>query len=121
MGSTVQASCPCGFESDLLDVGGGMLDFGEVCLAPALAGRSGKLVVRNFWSKKRRGSRSGNVVFYTDPRLYEQLDEVARPGVVFEWRGGKGKPDFILPDIRYRCPACGDMSMRFALGNVMWD
>jgi len=119
VGSTVQASCPCGFENDLLFVGGGMMHFDEVCFAPALAKRTGEIIVRNLWGKGRRGSRSGKFTFYTDPRLHEPLGEDAEPEFVFGWRGGEGRPDFDLPDIRYRCPVCGDTAMRFSLGDLM--
>jgi hypothetical protein len=121
MGSTVQATCPCGFESDLLRVGGGMTSFDQVCLAPALAERTGEIAAKNFWGKSRRGNRLGKFTFYTDTRLHEPLGEEAEPELVFGWRGREGKPDFDLPDIRYLCPACGEMSMGFSLGNLMWD
>ena len=81
MSSTVHASCSSGFESGLLDVGGGMLDLGQMCLAPALSDRSGKLVVSNIWGKKRRGSRAEDVVFYTDPRLHPPGHQVPLPSV----------------------------------------
>ena len=107
-----------------------MSDFGRTCLAPALSRRSGKIVTRNIWDRATK-----DIVFFTDPSLREPSDGGTRPsnvfesggnliesdGNVFEWSGGEGRPDFVLPDIRYRCPTCGNISMRFSLGNVMWD
>ena len=69
MGSTIEASCPCGYLSDLLFVGGGMLDFGQKCMASALSRRARKIVLRNFW-----GRVAEDVVFATDHLSLRALD-----------------------------------------------
>jgi hypothetical protein len=115
MGSTIMANCPCGYESGELHVGGGMMDFGQKCLAPSRKGRARAVVTRDYWAPASRG-----VVFYDDPSLREVGDvEGAEP--VFKWSGDNDRPDFVLPDVRYLCPACRSMTMRFSEGLLMWD
>ena len=122
MGGSVQARCSCGYESDLLLVGGGMADLGQKCMAPAYSKRQKKVVLRNYWGKKGRGRSPGGAIFYTDPRLSEPLLEATDVEIVFSWGWGQeDKPDFCLPDVTYKCPKCDAMQMRFVQGNLMWD
>jgi len=120
MGSTIQAQCPCGYESDLLDVGGGMADMGQKCMAPALSNRTGKIVTRNYWGKRSREDKTPSATFYTHPSLHQPVStRMDLP--VFDWRGDEEKPDFVLVDTGYKCPKCDRMTMKFFDFGVMWD
>ncbi len=92
-----------------------MKDFGRKCLAPSRKGRARAVVTRDYWAPASSG-----VVFYDDPSLREAGDvEGGKP--VFEWSGTDGRPDFVLPDVQYLCPACRSMTMRFSQGLLLWD
>ena len=141
MGSTIQANCPCGFESDGIDVGAGFANPGEICLAPAFSKRTGRIMSSNFWGKSVRGTKSGHAVFYMDPSMHETCPDGGETEIVYSWAGwnewsclvewdgwdeGDGsddRPGFVLHDINYRCPECGKMSMRFGEldDQVIWD
>ena len=120
MGSTIQAQCSCGYESDMLHVGGGMADMGQRCMAPALSNRTGTLVLRNFWGERSREDKTAGATFYTHHSLHRPDDtETAR--LVFEWHGDKEKLDFVLANIGYKCPKCERMKMRYFDIGLMWD
>jgi len=54
MGSMLMSQCKCGFESDCLSVGGGMMDFNEKCWTPCYCGGNGKTKFLNS-SKDKNG------------------------------------------------------------------
>lgn len=118
MGSSIEASCPCGYESDLM-VGGGFLDFGTVCLAPALSRRRKAVVERDYYKDPPPMSWAKDLTWYNDPVL--RGSEAYSDDPVFSWSVSDTKPGFELPDSNYRCPACGKLTLRFRISPVMWD
>lgn len=121
MGSVLGAVCPCGFESEEIYAGGGMLDFHEVCNAPAFCQQCRDLVVVNYLlaNPKCLGC-SGPVVFYDDPSLQaakgsREQEDPRRD--VFNWNASDEK-HLRLPGTKYLCPKCGRKRMTFVfLGN----
>ena len=114
MGSTLQARCPCGYESDFLSVGGGMMDMGNACFAPALSRRRKAVVQRDYLKDPQPKSWAKDLTWYHDPKL--RGDQKFSDDLVFSWSGS-----LELPDTNYFCPACEKMTMRFEDIGPMWD
>jgi len=98
----------------MLFVGGGMMDFGEVCFAPALSRRKKAVVKRDYWKEPKPKSWAKDLIWYNDPQLRGEIKYSDQP--VFSWSGS-----FELPDVNYLCPVCEKMTMRFEFGGIMWD
>jgi len=122
MGQILQATCPCGFDSTKLFLGGGMMNFTTYCGAPALCDSCGAFLVLNYLDPNPRcGDCKGTVRFYNDPALRstsEQSDQKSHD--VFSWNVGGRLGTFSLPDTEYLCPKCREIKMSFvSVGN--WD
>lgn len=117
MGLILQARCKCGFTSENLFLGGGMMSFGTHCAMPALCPTCHRLEVCNVLSERVRCSKcQGPVTFYTDKSLQSSMKTRRRP--VFQWNLDDRK--LVLPDVGFRCPACKKLTMRF-LDSGRWD
>lgn len=114
MGSSLIAHCPCGYESDMLMVGVGEVDFGEICYAPALSRRRKAVVERDYFKDPQPKSWAKDLTWYDDPKL--RGDKKFSDELVFSWSG-----TFDLPDVNYFCPACEKMTMRFRNAGWVWD
>ena len=113
MGSALNAKCPCGFSSEDLAVGGGMMNFQTYCGAPALCEACADMLVVNYLDDQPACPMcKGAIMFYNAPRLRRKLRR-GSPGtpLIFSWTLEKGS--FKLPDTEYRCPRCGKVKMRF--------
>ncbi len=118
MGSMIQAICKCGFQSECICAGGGFLNFVHTCTAPALCIYCNILVEKNYLKKFSKCPRCRKkVVFYDDESL---RDSVESSNVVFSWRIDDEKGEFVLPDVNYLCPECGEKAMRFVHAGC-WD
>jgi len=88
---------------------------------PALCRECRKLVLANYITKKPVcPDCSGKVVFYNETGLRS-----GRPrdpdDYVHSWQGRiEGEP-FVLCDVRYLCPNCGKISLRFAQTGMRFD
>jgi len=112
MGSILVAECECGFKSEEMFAGGGMLNFYEVCNAPAICKECGIIFTRNFMSTKKNircPNCKKKALYYNDPILHgdKQGEEV-----VFSWNLPADE-SFILPHTTYCCPQCRQMNLRF--------
>jgi hypothetical protein len=114
MGTTLQAYCSCGYESDILSVGGGMMDMGQVCYAPALSRRRKEVVARDYLKDPQPKSWARDIIWYKDSKLRGDKKYSDEPVVYWS-------DLFDMPDINYFCPACEKMTMRFKFGGIRWD
>jgi len=112
MGSSVQAFCPCGLETEIM-IGGGMMDHETNCLFPCCCEKCHSLVEANILVKKLRcpKCRSTKIIPYSDPRLASEPVGC----VVESWF------DLTLTDGAYKCPECEMPTLRFGLGSSLWD
>ena len=121
MGTIITARCRCGFYSGDFHVGGGMMNFKEVCHAPAICEKCKNFLVANYLRKCARCPECGaEVTFYNEPRLRDQAEVSKGKPAVFSWNTGGGKGVFELPDAYYLCPGCGEKKMRF-IEQGCWD
>jgi endogenous inhibitor of DNA gyrase (YacG/DUF329 family) len=105
MGSTLNAHCECGFQSQGLRLGAGMMTCGHTYLSPCLC-------------RSCRDIFSGNTM-----RTPVHCPECGREGEVYE---GFGSPRFSLQQPKphpekAECPQCGRCSLEFTSGQWLWD
>jgi Zn finger protein HypA/HybF involved in hydrogenase expression len=123
------AQCDCGFRSNLIYVGGGMMNFNGVLDVPALCKRCQTLVVKNYLEHDPICPHCGGMInFYNDPGLFKGQLPKEENGCLFYWRlpdnfdSNYSKIDnfFCLPKTDYMCPHCGEINMKF-VENGFWD
>ena len=119
MGCSAIASCPCGYDSGELMIGGGMRNFHEVCLFPAYCKEGNHLVDINMHEHPRRCS-AGHA---TEPVPYnsQSLIKTIGPEVVAEWGWLDEGNHVVLTNGQYFCPACHQYTLTFRDGGIMWD
>lgn len=119
MGSAVVAQCDCGVEASML-IGGGMMNFTTTCFFPCLCENCHDIVQLNLLSKTMKCPECGarGPIPYDDP----QLSDSSGHHYVAEWniKDHLGRK-LVLTDGKYRCPKCGQMSLRFSWGGMCWD
>ena len=119
MGSQVSATCQCGLRATTL-IGGGMFNFETMCCFPCLCERCRTVVEVNLLAKQRRCPQcnSKKVVPYDDPALCERAGD----SEVASWNipGPRGR-ELTLTNGNYRCPQCGQMTLRFINTGLCFD
>lgn len=120
MGSSLQATCSCGYE-EYLDVGGGFEDLGAKCLAPVMDAKASRVRARNYWGPRVKNGKSGSLTFYDQPSLRDPSAAWDDAEIVFAWSSSDERPQFILRDGRFLCPKCRAFKMRFEDAGIMWD
>jgi Zn finger protein HypA/HybF involved in hydrogenase expression len=114
MGEIIEARCSCGFQPGAIFAGGGFSNFETVCAAPAICLHCTEFLVENYKAEFSRCPKCHrNVTFYNDPKVQATDEEPANDQPVFEWFAGDDKGAFLLPDTRYLCPKCGNITLRF--------
>jgi hypothetical protein len=102
MGSSVTATCTCGFTGEYL-IGGGMEDFETTCCFPCLCETCNTVVEANLLSTPLQcpDCKGLAVVPYDDPSLVGLIGERRE----VDWNlGGELGRRLILTDGTYRCP-----------------
>lgn len=121
MGNMLQAKCKCGFETDLISAGGGMMDFTTNCSLPALCKNCKTFTVENYLDKSSKCSIcESSFTYYNSTELYQMKKNIKKKYFfyIFEWNLESEK--IILPDALYYCPECNKYKMKFLnVGN--WD
>ena len=119
MGSEVIAKCKCGLEARIL-IGGGMVDFDSTSYFPYLCENCHSVVQVNFRAKRKQcpKCKKSKVIPYNDSNL------IGRRGkkTLAEWKIEEtlGR-DLALTDGYYKCPQCGQMTLRFYDSGLNWD
>lgn len=119
MGSSVKASCKCGYEQEFA-IGGGMMSFQELCWFPCLCRGCKRIVQANLLQTPLTcpECKSGNIAPYDQPDLCQQQGS----NVVTSWNltdeiGREVK----LTDGVYYCPACDSYHLIFEDSGLCWD
>ena len=118
MGSSVIATCACGYETPPLMIGGGMMNFMEYCAFPAYCAKCDHLVTVNMFDKPLR---CHNKRHKTPPVPYDDNSLIKEQGqnVVAAWN--IDDQCHKLFDGLYFCPVCHNFTLTFITGGIMWD
>ena len=123
MGSMLLSECKCGFQSDSLSVGGGMMDFGSKCWTPFSCSKCKSVGTINILTKEGKKGRfrcpkcRKKVEYYGEVK--EDTFEVDDISYVFDWKVGEFDR-YYLKDKSYQCPKCKSEDLKFqSVGN--WD
>ena len=119
MGSQVLAKCGCGLEAEIL-IGGGMFNFKTTCLFPCLCESCHSVVEANLLENPVQcpNCNAVNLIPYDNPRLSLTRGE----NEVASWYmfNELGR-ELILTDGKYKCPACGQMTLSFSDSGLCFD
>ena len=109
--------CQCGVDVSIL-VGGGMLDFQTTCTFPCSCAGCASVVQVNLLARPLRcpSCTSTQVTPFDDPSLSRRT----RGRTVTSWHIEKLRRELKLTDKPYRCPRCGELTLRFEEG-ADWD
>ena len=122
MGDMLRGECPCGFKSQDLVIGCGMMDQ-KTCRVPAACPVCHVLGVEDLRAKKRTCRRCRSVLYYLhEVGNFAPADVLTRFKVRFPWALDETGEEDIgeFPNVRYRCPKCGKQEM--ALVHIgCWD
>ena len=117
MGTSVRVACECGVEGEVL-IGGGMQTFMTTCYFPGSCRSCRTLVTINVLEADCRCptcKTPGVIPFGSAGIEYSPGTRV----VVYWHVEYHGKLE--LTDGSYECPKCGNVSLRFSEGDLLWD
>jgi ribosomal protein L37AE/L43A len=121
MGTIFTSECPCGFKSRDLHVGCGMVDTGADAL-PVACPQCHVVWVEHSRSGKGTCHKCKAALYYLhEDGNFTPADvlNVFKVSVPWELRNTEEEIETI-PEVRYRCPACGKMEMQLVFGGC-WD
>lgn len=114
MGHAVSAECKCGYSVDMLMIGGGMRDLGNICLHPALCSVGEHIATVNLMEKPITcpdGHRGFPSPYCNSPDL--QIEPGSHS--ISQWG------EYELNDGKYLCPKCGEYELVFSDAGVFFD
>ena len=124
MGSMLESQCKCGFESDYLYVGGGMMDYGGKCGVPCYCDKCELVMSINILTKEgkkgyyRCTKCKKRVNYYGE--VGEETFEDNGVNYIFDWGIGGMEKRYFLKEQSYHCPKCKEENLQFhSVGN--WD
>ena len=122
MGNIFRGLCQCGFDTNEIFVGGGFVNFMDTCNAPAICPHCNEFLIRNYMKKNaaRCPGCHSIVTFYDDPSLQRPSTGTDEYDYLFIWRIADKDEFFKLPDTKYLCPKCRNMTLRFE-DKGCWD
>lgn len=109
MGTMIDASCECGYETKMMFLGGGMYNYTTECSFPFYCVDCSILFVSNMFDKKTVCPKCHKTVVY--PYDSEKAFDTAGKDTVFHWNARDKK--LVLTDGNYICPACRKFSLKF--------
>ena len=122
MGSMLISQCKCGFESDCLSVGGGMMDFNEKCWTPCYCDECELVMSINILTKEGKKGYYRCTKCKKRVKYYGEIGEDTfeyQDGYIFDWRINFEK-SYSLKNKLYYCPKCKEENLQFhSVGN--WD
>ena len=123
MGSMLQSQCKCGFESDCLSVGGGMMLYlHEKCWIPCFCDECDLVMTINILTKEGKKGYYRCTKCKKRVKYYGEIGEDTfeyKDGYIFDWRLNFEK-SYSLKNKLYYCPKCKEENLQFhSVGN--WD
>ena len=122
MGSMLISQCKCGYESDCLSVGGGMMDFNEKCWTPCYCDECELVMSINILTKEGKKGYYRCTKCKKRVKYYGEIGEDTfeyQDGFIFDWRINFEK-SYSLKNKLYYCPKCKKENLQFhSIGN--WD
>ena len=123
MGSMLQSQCKCGFESDCLSVGGGMMLYlHEKCWIPCFCDECELVMSINILTKEGKKGYYRCIKCRKRVKYYGEVGEDTfenQDGYIFDWRINFEK-SYSLINKLYYCPKCKEENLQFhSVGN--WD
>ena len=123
MGSMLQSQCKCGFESDCLSVGGGMMLYlHEKCWIPCFCDECELVMSINILTKEGKKGYYRCTKCKKRVKYYGEIGEDTfeyQDGFIFDWRINFEK-SYSLKNKLYYCPKCKEENLQFhSVGN--WD
>lgn len=124
MGTLLKATCECGFESDFIHLGFGMLGQGSYCYAPAVCLHCNLFLEKDYYKEYSKCPICRKkVIFYNDASVQkEKSKKVGDEENIydFSWVTSDDEKYFYLPDTDYYCPDCHKLTMKFSFAGC-WD
>ena len=119
MGGIVVATCPCGTNGSIR-IGSGMAG-PRPCYFPCLCEHCFAVVEVDLLAKRKEcpQCKSTKILPYDDPTLTENAGK-GRELTSWDMEEYVGR-NLILRDKNYKCPQCGQLSLRFAVDDAHWD
>lgn len=123
MGQIYRAECACGFESDDLGVGCGMMDYNRCrVLAACPACHSIRDTDQHSGSRTCRKCKAPLFFLHEDGN-FNPPDVLTKFKVSYPWESDRTADDDDaepFPKVSYRCPRCGQMQLRL-IPYGCWD
>ena len=122
MGSMLQSQCKCGFESDCLSVGGGMMDFNEKCWTLCYCDECELVMSINILTKEGKKGYYRCTKCKKRVKYYGEVGEDTfeyQDDYIFDW-GINIEKRYFLKDKLYYCPKCKKEEMKF-YSTGCWD
>ena len=119
MGSSLTASCECGYTTGQLMVGGGIQTFKTTYIFPAFCRDCQDLVATNLLDEQPKCEHCGSdrAKAYGD----ESLQGEAGSEVIVSWGHPANESGVTISNGTYLCPSCGEFQLRFEQGGIRWD
>ena len=122
MGSMFVAQCSCGFESDELLLGGGMMNFTEVCEIAFYCDNCEIVGTINFLTKEGKKGYYRCTKCKKRVKYYGEIEENTfkyQEEYLFDWRINNDKRYFLQDKLHY-CPKCKKVNLKF-YSTGCWD
>tara|TARA_Y100001970_G_scaffold286364_1_gene408323 strand:+ start:82 stop:450 length:369 start_codon:yes stop_codon:yes gene_type:complete len=122
MGSMIQSQCKCGYESDELYVGGGMMDMGDKCELPFYCDDCEIVISRNILNEKgikksNRCPKCRKTIKYYGQIVSEETEY--QENFTFDWGIGLEKRYYLKEELHH-CPKCKKDKLMF-YSSGCWD
>ncbi len=117
MGQMIRAKCNCGFQTDVMYLGGGMMNHTVSCIFPNYCKDCKSLFEANMYDKKIICNKCGstNTVPYNNSQVVKSLDDT-----VFDWSPVQMNEELKLSKNNSLCPQCNEFALEFIFVG-MWD
>jgi hypothetical protein len=121
VGQMMQATCPCGFTSDEMLIGGGMQNYGSYCLMPAACVQCKTIIAADYFGEPEPTCGTcGTPLFFYIERQPQRRSAVTDDPVTETADAGRHREWVSPAEDSCLCPACGENTLNFAMTGL-WD
>lgn len=122
MGSIIKPICSCGAPFKQLFLGGGMMNFNEICNVPGVCMNCGTITESNILDKDHRCKQCKDVMTLIGELIsFEKATELMYTSThfTFDWNIRLDE-NYVLEDKLYICPNCKTENLKFE-NQGFWD